>query len=261
MHGGAPVIEQDYIALEKPEDSFVIVGIRLAQSNSRLTAAALMLYLNGVQLPPKGVVTPGVYGKEVEYFTGGKIRTHLDKASYVATGADGRAFRIWHIPASYLTKGARARVFLFPQWIMEGKNTWSISTLTNNPRPLGWTQDSSTWKFDGLAIEISAPGVYYVGDVEIRGTVWSDSGGASYEVQTTIRSDPRAGYAAFAWQTRIPAFPYFDFSRAWRKLPGQEFENYLWGYDSPLGWISTYGPPPAAPGPSTGATGPSPPAR
>ena len=244
------IIPPDTVKLESARDTFIMLGARLPREGSKLTAANFMLYTNGNRQLPKGIVVPGVYGDSVTSSAGGS--SIYDDTTYVETDAGRHAYRIWRIPNDQLVAGTPLRVFIFVASVRAGGNIWGPFKMNqwpvpSKPWPIEWSQaNSDAYFFTGAVLDISSPGVYYLGDVELSGFVRDKTQGSERTiiaaVNTNVRADAAAAHAYFFRQSGLPSFPYFDGSTAWQKLPGSEFSTFLGG-SMPDGWK----PPVAAP--------------
>ena len=227
--------------LSPSESVYIIVGEEIGKGN--INAFLVQLFIGGERYSGKGILLKEAYeNKKTPKLLGG-IFNNPDYLS--VSDRDRHAYRIWKIPFSEISKNGKA--IAYPALLhagdniefgkFEGCNTGQILKV---PAPfeyekyLCWLQKQPEYNFLGNSFEINQPGIYYLGEIMIKGTIKQTDMSYIFGRDFSIlpgKLNEKKLYSLLS-EYKIENLPFFDFSNFLARLSGLDFNDYVNGKKS-----------------------------
>lgn len=232
-----PVLKQEPVVPDAGTDyATIVAGLRFKEGN--LTSLLMALYVAGEMMPLKGIVRKDYKSDTVPAITPLSV---WSSATYLKADDNGHAYRTWKISRNMLDSKSNNCIF-FPalirseEGIIGGYDAWG--SLNGMPAPFTWKKavteemimkPSDNWEFFGNHFSIDKPGIYYLGEYEIKANLdllkednelvlrWvEESSGNSEDVYSFLSANDLEG-------------EFHDLSGSWTKIKGQYFRDFAGG--------------------------------
>jgi hypothetical protein len=209
-----------------PGNTYVVLGQTIGKGNIDRVAYALQMH-GQVSIKSKGVQTPDAETMTVEF-------NDPQQIDFLVTDRSGHAYRIWEINPGQVHENARA--LLFCQMFGKGDFVWMPHAHAKSKKSEAWMVPVEYGKenfFYGIAFFLTRPGIYYLGEAVISGTVFKQSSeqGSMISIgdyQRGIRSFPDRARSHLE-NFRIDTTDFFDLSGKWKKISWEDWMRYKKG--------------------------------
>lgn len=211
-----------------PEKTYVVLGQSIGTGNIERVSYALHVNGNPDALS-KGVQIPTADYKKFKF---------PKQLNFLVTDASNHAYRIWEIDAKEIHDKGNA--FLFCQMFSNSEFTWIPVSRTR----IGFLK--SSWMvpveyqrenhFYGIAFTLKKPGIYYLGEASIAGTLISDESQGS---KTILIGDYERRIQSLTPLVKshlkthgIDSDRFYDLSKEWKQFSWEDLADYKKGSDA-----------------------------
>ncbi len=182
---GYPIIQKEVINPNTQDTATLILGANIGDGN--ITGMLLALYMNGEKMPFKGICVEGAYSGTVPSLIPVLVWKNSD---YVAANKNKTVYRAWEIPSSMIKSGGDGLLYITA--VRAGKTAWAreiMSGLMSYPAPFTYEPFVSSWTYTGNRFKITHPGVYYLGEIIVKGNMERQGSGVLLDSKMKYESD------------------------------------------------------------------------